>query len=188
MHCLARGADILEGLGEIALCRASTRLRRAPVRLTMRLARDYGFPRFYGHAPRFRRSRRHGIGNPVSTTLESEPMATAENEATQTAWMGDLSGGLGLVRRLVADQGSASVRVARDFGIAGRRSSGRWPRTRHRSTSGRRCRPRSARSSRWCGGCWRSIWTCRPRLSPSGSLDRVDPLVLRQRPAAAACA
>ena len=31
----------------------------------------------------------------VSTTLENEAIATVENEATQTDWMGDLSGGLG---------------------------------------------------------------------------------------------
>ncbi len=31
----------------------------------------------------------------VSTTLENEAIATVGNEATQTDWMGDLSGGLG---------------------------------------------------------------------------------------------
>ena len=31
----------------------------------------------------------------VSTTLENEAIATLENEATQTDWMGDLCGGLG---------------------------------------------------------------------------------------------
>ncbi|MBB2988534.1 hypothetical protein FHW14_003731, partial [Terracoccus luteus] len=31
----------------------------------------------------------------VSTTLENEAIATVENEATQTDWMGDLSGRLG---------------------------------------------------------------------------------------------
>ncbi|MGO4360967.1 hypothetical protein, partial [Terrabacter sp. RAF57] len=31
----------------------------------------------------------------LSTTLENEAIATVENEATQTDWLGDLSGGLG---------------------------------------------------------------------------------------------
>ena len=31
----------------------------------------------------------------LSTTLENEAIATVENEATQTDWVGDLSGGLG---------------------------------------------------------------------------------------------
>ena len=31
----------------------------------------------------------------MSTTLENEAVATVENEATQTDWMGDLGGGLG---------------------------------------------------------------------------------------------
>src|SRR3954468_4224892 len=31
----------------------------------------------------------------LSTTLENEAIATVENEATQTDWMGDLCGGLG---------------------------------------------------------------------------------------------
>ena len=31
----------------------------------------------------------------LSTTVENEAIATVENEATQTDWMGDLSGGLG---------------------------------------------------------------------------------------------
>ena len=31
----------------------------------------------------------------MSTTLENEAIATVENEATQTDWMGDLCGGLG---------------------------------------------------------------------------------------------
>ncbi len=40
-------------------------------------------------------------GNPitevhVSTTPENEAIATGENEATQSDWMGDLSGGLGV--------------------------------------------------------------------------------------------
>ena len=34
-------------------------------------------------------------GDSLSTTLENEAIATVENEATQTDWMGDLSGGLG---------------------------------------------------------------------------------------------
>lgn len=34
-------------------------------------------------------------GFSVSTTLENEAITTGENEATQTDWMGDLSGGLG---------------------------------------------------------------------------------------------
>ena len=33
---------------------------------------------------------------PVSTTLENETIATVENEATPTDWLGDLSGGLGV--------------------------------------------------------------------------------------------
>ena len=33
---------------------------------------------------------------PLSTTLEHEAIATVENETTQTDWMGDLSGGLGV--------------------------------------------------------------------------------------------
>lgn len=33
--------------------------------------------------------------NSVSTTLENEAIATVENGATQTDWMGDLCGGLG---------------------------------------------------------------------------------------------
>src|SRR4029453_16556982 len=32
----------------------------------------------------------------MSTTLENEAVATLENEATQTDWLGDLSGGLGV--------------------------------------------------------------------------------------------
>jgi hypothetical protein len=32
----------------------------------------------------------------LSTTLENEAIATVENEATQTDWMGDLGGGLGV--------------------------------------------------------------------------------------------
>ena len=32
----------------------------------------------------------------MSTTLENEAIATVENEATQTDWMGDLGGGLGV--------------------------------------------------------------------------------------------
>lgn len=34
-------------------------------------------------------------GRTLSTTLENEAIATVENEATQTDWMGDLCGGLG---------------------------------------------------------------------------------------------
>jgi hypothetical protein len=33
--------------------------------------------------------------SPLSTTFENGATATVENEATQTDWMGDLSGGLG---------------------------------------------------------------------------------------------
>lgn len=43
------------------------------------------------------------------------------------------------------------------------RSSGRWPRTGLRSTSGQRSRRRSYRWSRWCGSSWRRRRTCRPR-------------------------
>src|SRR5215211_5983218 len=35
------------------------------------------------------------VAGTVSTTLENEAIATLENEATQTDWMGDLSGELG---------------------------------------------------------------------------------------------
>src|SRR5262245_64417 len=37
----------------------------------------------------------HALSEQLSTTLENEAIATVENEATQTDWMGDLSGGLG---------------------------------------------------------------------------------------------
>ncbi len=36
-----------------------------------------------------------GLTVAVSATLENEAIATVENEATQTDWMGDLCGGLG---------------------------------------------------------------------------------------------
>jgi len=35
-------------------------------------------------------------GRGVSTAFENEAIATVENEATQTDWMGDLGGGLGV--------------------------------------------------------------------------------------------
>jgi DNA-binding GntR family transcriptional regulator len=108
---------------------------------------------------------RHGSNEevrPLSTTLENEAIATVENEATQTDWMGDLCGGLGLIRRLVAD-GVPQRQVARDLGLAGRRWRGRWRRMVRRSTSGRWCRRRSRRSNRRCGSCWSRPRTCRRR-------------------------
>ena len=72
-----------------------------------------------------------------------------ENEATQRDWMGDLSGGLGFDPAVRC--GRCSAAAGRTGWVSvGRRSSGRWPRTGHRSTSERRCRLRSNRSSRWC--------------------------------------
>ena len=53
----------------------------------------------------------------VSTTLEKEAIATVENEATQTDWMGDLSGGLGFDS--AAGRGRCSA-------ASGREGSGCW--------------------------------------------------------------
>jgi pimeloyl-ACP methyl ester carboxylesterase len=44
----------------------------------------------------------------VSATLESEAIATLECEATQTDWMGDLSGGLGVDPPACGGRGSAA--------------------------------------------------------------------------------
>jgi hypothetical protein len=60
--------------------------------------------------------RRCKPANPVSTTLENEAVATVENEATHTDWMGDLCGGWALIRQLVAD-GVPQRQVARDLDI-----------------------------------------------------------------------
>ena len=49
----------------------------------------------------------------LSTTLENEAIATVENEATQTDWMGDLSGGLG------SDQAAGRGRCSATSGGAG---------------------------------------------------------------------
>ena len=45
----------------------------------------------------------------VSTTLENEAIATVENEATQTDWMGDLGGGLGVDQAACCGWGSAAA-------------------------------------------------------------------------------
>ena len=45
----------------------------------------------------------------VSATLENEAIATGENEATQTDWMGDLSGGLGVGQAAGRGRGAASA-------------------------------------------------------------------------------
>src|SRR5215217_7781926 len=44
----------------------------------------------------------------VSTTLENEAVGTLENEATQTDWLGDLSGGLGVGPPVGGGWGSAA--------------------------------------------------------------------------------
>src|SRR3954451_22088290 len=51
----------------------------------------------------------------MSTTLGSEAISTVENEATQTDWMGDLSGGLG------SDPAAGRGRCAAASGRAGPR-------------------------------------------------------------------
>jgi hypothetical protein len=45
----------------------------------------------------------------MSATLENEAMATVENEATQTDWMGDLGGGLGVDQAACRGWGSAAA-------------------------------------------------------------------------------
>jgi len=52
----------------------------------------------------------------LSTTLENEAIATVENEATQTDWMGDLCRGLGFDPAAVAE-GVPQCQVARDLGV-----------------------------------------------------------------------
>jgi hypothetical protein len=49
------------------------------------------------------------IISPLSTTLENEAIATVENEATQTDWMGDLGGGLGVDQAACRGRGSAAA-------------------------------------------------------------------------------
>ncbi|WP_420814226.1 helix-turn-helix domain-containing protein [Kineosphaera limosa] len=61
--------------------------------------------------------------------------------------------GWALIRRLDAE-GMSQRQVARDLGI-GRSTVGRpSPRLGHPGTSGRRCPPRSRRSSRWFASFW----------------------------------
>ena len=48
-------------------------------------------------------------GSTVSTTLENEAIATVENEATQTDWVGDLSGRLGVDQAARRGRGSAQA-------------------------------------------------------------------------------
>lgn len=47
----------------------------------------------------------------LSATVENEAIATVENEATQTDWMGDLGGGLGV--DLAACRGRCSAAASR---------------------------------------------------------------------------
>lgn len=67
----------------------------------------------------------------LSTALEDEAIATAENEATQTDWRVISVEDWALIRRLVAD-GVPQRQVARDWTSAGKRCDGRWPRMVHR--------------------------------------------------------
>jgi hypothetical protein len=53
----------------------------------------------------------------VSTTLENEAIATVENGATQTDWMGDLCGGLGF---------DPAAGGGRCFAASGRTEPGCW--------------------------------------------------------------
>jgi len=53
----------------------------------------------------------------MSTTLENEAIATLENEATQTDWMGDHFGRLGVDQEACRGRGSAA---------AGREGFGCW--------------------------------------------------------------
>ena len=99
----------------------------------------------------------------LSTTLENEAIATLENEATQTDWMGDLGGGLGVDPAAGRGWGAAAAGRSAIWGSGGRRWTGRWRRIGRRSMSGGRWRRRSRRSRRGCGRCWRSIRRCRRR-------------------------
>src|SRR3954471_8633881 len=64
------------------------------------------------------RSRSRPALTALSTTLENEAIATVENEATQTDWMGDLCGGLG------SDPAAGGGRCSAAPGRAG---PGYWP-------------------------------------------------------------
>jgi hypothetical protein len=62
----------------------------------------------------------------VSATLENEAIATVENEATQTDWMGDLGGGLGVDQAARRGRGSAAAgrAAAGDRAVDGRPCAG----------------------------------------------------------------
>src|SRR3954453_5539225 len=59
----------------------------------------------------------------MSATLENEAIATVENEATQTDWMGDLGGGLGVDQ--AACRGRCSAAAGREA-VGDRAGDGRW--------------------------------------------------------------
>jgi hypothetical protein len=68
----------------------------------------------------------------VSTTLENQAMATPENEATQTDWMGDLSGRLGFestAGRGIALTGEGGLLTTLTRQVLQRHWRPRWPST-----------------------------------------------------------
>ena len=98
----------------------------------------------------------------LSTTLENEAIATLENEATQTDWVGDLSGGLGVDPSAGGGRGAAASGRA-DLGI-GRSTVERAVASDRPPKYERRPVPTSfAPFEPRVRAIWPSIRTCRPR-------------------------
>ena len=118
----------------------------------------------------------------LSATLENEAIATVENEATQTDWMGDLGGGLGV---------DPAARRGRGSAAAGRSTVG------YRAVDGRSCCGVGPAAEVRAQGCADVLHAVRGEGADdlvgapgdagdgdrrAGRLDRIDHLVPRQRP------
>ena len=83
----------------------------------------------------------------LSTTLENEAIATVENEATQTDWVGDLGGGLGVDPAAGGGRGSAAAgrQAVGDRAGDGGPGGGVGPAAEVRARAGSRRRSRRSR-------------------------------------------